>query len=123
MTKARFQSAILLDAEDTAFLAFAKAKGLGKSRADVIRKLITARRIQYQDGFHKWLRSPEGQAVIRVEGLGSVSSVAGPLTKVRIGEQAVEGLLDRAGEAPTPIKVVEAPENTEIEQDEGESGS
>lgn len=93
MTRARFQSAILLDADDTAFLAFAQAKGLGKSRADVIRKFVTARRVQYQDGFSRWLLSPEGQAIIRAEGLGSVSGVGGPVAKARIGQQAVEELL------------------------------
>lgn len=69
MTKARFQSAILLDAPETAFLLFAQSKGLGKSRAEVIRQLIKARRIQYQSGFNAWLVSPEGRSVLRAEGL------------------------------------------------------
>ena len=109
MTKARFQHALYLDAETTAFLAFAQAKGRGKSRADVIRKLITARRLQYQEGFHRWLRSPEGQARIRAEGLGTVSSYAGPVAKARISQQAVEELL--------------AAPSTPIEALQGESGS
>lgn len=84
MTKARFQCAVYLDPEDTAFLLFAQARGLGKSRADVIRKLITARRAQYQAGLNTWLISPEGRNLLRVEGL---EGLVGPnLNPTVVGE-------------------------------------
>lgn len=108
MTKPRFQCAVYLDADDMAFVLFAEAKKVGKSRADVIRTLIAARRVQYQAGFNAWLMSPEGRNILRAEGL--------------------DGLVKPVFETPAiqaePVEqAVQAAQDTGIEQVEGESGS
>lgn len=115
MTKPMFQAPILLDAEDTAFVHFAKAKGLGKSRAAVVRNIITAHRLRCEAGFKKWLLSPEGQAVIRAEGLGAVSLFGGPVAKAQIAKQAVDQLL--AGQPVEAFQESEAAPETPIEGD------
>lgn len=105
MSKPRFQCAVYLDADDMAFVLYAEAKKVGKSRADVIRTLIAARRTQYQTTFNKWLLSSEGRNTLRAEGL--------------------DGLVHPKYETPaSPADPVErAADDTGIETVEGESGS
>ena len=94
MSKPRFQCAVYLDAEDMAFVHFAAAKKVGRSRADVIRTLIAARRQQYQAGFNAWLMSPEGRSTLRAEGLDGLvhPTFSAPATQAEPVEQAAQDM-------------------------------